>query len=103
MIQEIVAYKKILGDVEMLMNETPYKKAYIIESVGIPAPTFYRKLKSQAFTVDEMLKLAKLLAPEEYYIQELKESLAKADDDYINGRVKKHEDVMEVIKRDYLK
>lgn len=92
-----------MGDVETLMSKTPYKKGYIIESVGIPAPTFYRKLKSQTFTVDEMLKLAKFLAPEEYYILELKESLAKADDDYKNGRVKKHEDVMDAIKRDYLK
>ncbi len=103
MIQEIVAYKNILDTVEETINKSPYKKGYIIEQVGIPAPTFYRKLKAQTFTVDEMLKLAKFLAPEEYYLQELKESLRRADDDYKNGRVKSHEDVMLAIKKDYLK
>jgi predicted XRE-type DNA-binding protein len=94
MIQEIVAYKKIMMNIDESMNKSPFKKNHIIETVGISAPTFYRKLKTQTFTADEMLSIAKILSPEEAYIMELKEELAQADLDYKEGRVYKHEDVI---------
>ena len=65
MIQEILTYKKIMMNIDDIMNKSPFKKNYIIEKVGIPGPTFYRKLKTQTFTADEMLSIAKVLSPEE--------------------------------------
>jgi len=103
MIQEILTYKKIMLNIDDIMNKSPYKKNYIIEKVGISGPTFYRKLKTQTFTADEMLSIAKVLSPEESYIMELKEELAEADLDYIEGRVYTHEDVMRALKMKYKK
>jgi hypothetical protein len=94
MIQEIITYKNIMMSIDDVMNNSPFKKNYIIEKVGIPGPTFYRKLKTQTFTADEMLSIAKILSPEEAYILELKEELTQANLDYKEGRVYKHEDVI---------
>jgi uncharacterized protein (DUF2384 family) len=101
MIQEIITYKNIVSGIEELMNKSPFKKNYIIEQVGIPSPTFYRKLKSQSFTPDEMLSIAKVLSPEEVYIMELKSEIAQSRLDYKEGRVFKHEDVMRELKLKY--
>ncbi|WP_343696324.1 hypothetical protein [Flavobacterium sp.] len=72
MIQEVIAYKNIVENIEGLIDNSPYKKNYIIEKIGIPSPTFYRKLKTQSFTPDEVLSIAKILSPEENYMLELK-------------------------------
>lgn len=98
MIQEIITYKNIVSNIEELMNKSPFKKNYIIEQVGIPSPTFYRKLKTQTFTPDEMLSIAKVLSPEEVYIMELKSELAESEMDYKEGRIYKHEDVLRELK-----
>ncbi len=100
MIQEIITYKNIVSNIEELMNKSPFKKNYIIEQVGIPSPTFYRKLKTQTFTPDEMLSIAKVLSPEEVYIMELKESIKRGKEDYKNGRFSSHEDAVNEIKKE---
>lgn len=94
MIQEIITYKKIVSDIDELMNKSPYKKNYIIEQVGIPAPTFYRKLKTQTFTPDEMLSIAKILSPEEFFMMELKAEIAQGKLDYKEGRILNNQDVL---------
>lgn len=101
MIQEIIAYKSLMSSIEDRISASPYKKSYIIAKVGIPAPTFYRKLKTQSFTADEMLELAKILAPEEYYLLELKESIKRGKDDYKNGNFRKHEDVISELRKEF--
>lgn len=99
MIQEILTYKNIVNSIDDLMNKSPYKKNYIIEKIGIPGPTFYRKLKALTFTADEMLQIAKILSPEEFYLMELKESIKNGKLDYKEGRFTNHEDaVNEIIK-----
>jgi hypothetical protein len=100
MIQEIITYKNIVSNIEELMNKSPFKKNYIIEQVGIPSPTFYRKLKTQTFTPDEMLSIAKVLSPEEVYIMELKESIKRGKEDYKSGRFSNHEDAVNEIKKE---
>jgi hypothetical protein len=99
MIQEIIKYKNIVSGIDDLMNKSPFKKKYIIEQLGIPGPTFYRKLKSHTFTPDEMLSIAKILSPEEFYIMELKEEIRVAKLDYKEGRVFKHDDVIRELKK----
>ena len=98
MIQEIINYQKILFGIDELLNKSPYKKNYIIEQIGIPGPTFYRKLKSHSFTVSEMLAIAKILSPEEYFMMELKAEIEQGKLDYLEGRFIKHEDVLEEMK-----
>lgn len=98
MIQEIITYKKIVHEIDELMNKSPYKKNYIIEQVGIPSPTFYRKLKTNSFTVDEILSIAKILSPEEYFLMELMDDLDKSRLDIMEGRTYKHEDIIRELK-----
>ncbi|MFH6933931.1 hypothetical protein [Flavobacterium sp. FlaQc-30] len=98
MILEILAYKNIVNDIEDLMTKSPFKKNYIIEQIGIPSPTFYRKLKTQTFTPDEMLSIAKILSPEENFMLELKADIAQGKLDYMNGDYITHEEMLKELK-----
>lgn len=99
MIQEIIAYKNIVDNIEGLMEKSPYKKNYIIEKVGIPSPTFYRKLKTQSFTPDEVLSIAKILSPEENFRLELKADIEQAKHELEEGNFITHEDMLLELKR----
>ncbi|RYJ40044.1 MULTISPECIES: hypothetical protein [Flavobacterium] len=99
MIQEIIAYKNIVDNIEGLMEKSPYKKNYIIEKVGIPSPTFYRKLKTQSFTPDEVLSIAKILSPEENFRLELKADIEQAKRELEEGNFITHEDMLLELKR----
>ncbi len=99
MIAEIITYKNIVNNLETLMNDSPYKKNYIIEKVGIPSPTFYRKLKTQTFTPDEMLSIAKILSPEENFMLELKADIEQGKLDIKNGDFITHEEMLANLKR----
>ncbi|WP_343694031.1 hypothetical protein [Flavobacterium sp.] len=99
MIQEVIAYKNIVENIEGLIDNSPYKKNYIIEKIGIPSPTFYRKLKTQSFTPDEVLSIAKILSPEENYMLELKADIEQGKLDIKNGDFITHEEMLDKLKR----
>ena len=99
MIQEIIAYRNIVNNIEDLMNKSPFKKGYIIERVGIPSPTFYRKLKSRTFTPDEVLSIAKILSPEEHFRLELLADIEQAKQEYREGNFINHEEMLLELKR----
>lgn len=99
MIQEIIAYRNIVNNIEDLMNKSPFKKGYIIEKVGIPSPTFYRKLKSRTFTPDEVLSIAKILSPEEHFRLELLADIEQAKHEYREGNFITHEEMLLELKR----
>ncbi|MCR4032572.1 MULTISPECIES: hypothetical protein [Flavobacterium] len=98
MIREIIAYKNIVNDIEDLINKSPFKKNYIIEKIGIPSPTFYRKLKTQTFTPDEVLSIAKILSPEENFMLELKADIEQGKRDLENGDFITHEQMLAELK-----
>lgn len=98
MIQEIITYKNIVCNLEDLMNNSPFKKSYIIEKVGMPSPSFYRKLKTQTFTPDEMLSIAKILSPEENFRLELKAEIEQGKLDFENGNFITHEEMLEELR-----
>lgn len=98
MIQQIYEYKKILDQVEVLLDKSPFKKGYIVEKVGISAPTFYRKIKDKTFTPDELLKIAKLIKPEEAILYELQQS----ERDYEEGNVIEHNEFMKQLRKEFL-
>ena len=97
MISQIIEYKNILSSIDDLMNKSPYKKHYIVEQTGIPMPTFYRKLKYLTFTPDELMKIAKIISPDEYSDFELKQSLERAIFDKKEGRTISNEHMMKEI------
>ncbi len=59
--EKVIEYKKVLEKVNLLIKSSPYKKNYIIKKTGMSSPTFYRKLKNNSFTPDELLKIIKLI------------------------------------------
>ncbi len=103
MIQEIIKYNEILQNIPTLIEQSPYKKKYIIEKTGMKAPTFYRKLKNLNFSVKEVMNIAKVLKPEEYYLYELKQGLMRGKQDIKEGRIQNHEEVMAELKKQFLK
>ncbi|SHG20934.1 hypothetical protein SAMN05444483_10657 [Salegentibacter echinorum] len=98
MIKEIIEYKNILNDIEELIDNSPYKKSYIISEVGISTPTFYRKLKTNSFTPDEALKIIRLIKPKEAYAYDLEQGLKRSKDDIENGRTYTRSEILEGIK-----
>ncbi|KAF2079311.1 hypothetical protein [Flavobacterium sharifuzzamanii] len=98
MIQEIIAYKNIVDNIESLIEKSAYKKNYIIEQVGISSPTFYRKLKTKSFTPDEVLSIAKLLSPKENFILDLKADIEQGKLDLKNGDFITHEEMLAELK-----
>lgn len=98
MIQEIITYKSIVANLEDVLNDSPFKKNYIIEQIGIPSPTFYRKLKTQTFTPDEMLSIAKILSPEENFRLELLADIEQGKRDLKNGNFITHEEMLEELR-----
>ena len=98
MIKEIIAYKNIVNDMDDLISKSPFKKNYIIEKIGIPSPSFYRKLKTQTFTPNEVLSIAEIISPEENYMLELKADIEQGKLDIKNGDFITHEEMLAKLK-----
>ncbi|CAM1367354.1 hypothetical protein TPENAI_60197 [Tenacibaculum litopenaei] len=75
MIQLIKSFETFVNDVPELVKNSNYKTKYFIQRLHISKPTFYRKLKDNSFTVEELVLLGELLFPEEYYDWQLKNKL----------------------------
>jgi len=93
MIHTLKNFLQLINDIPKILNESHYKKMYIIKKTGMSHATFYRKLKDKTFTVDELFKLAQILEPVEYYNYELEQSLKRGEEDIKAGRVENWEDV----------
>lgn len=98
MITEILNYKNVLEELPEMLNKSRFKMKYIIEKTGITSPTFYRKLKTLSFTVDEALTIAKILNPEEAYKQELLDSLNDGREDIINNKIKSSDEMRKAMR-----
>jgi len=94
MIQLVSEYSNYLKELPKLIKESPYKPAYIIEKLQISKATYYRKLKDNSFSVEEVEKLTKILFPKEIY---LKETLANSRDEIHIGKFSEYEKLMEKI------
>ena len=78
LIQEILNFIRVGEELAERIAESPYKKEYIIQQTNNSPATFYRKLKNKSFSPDELLGLAKILVPEEYYRWEFEKELEAA-------------------------
>ena len=78
MIQEIINFKRVGEELAERIAQSPYKKEYIIQQTNNSPATFYRKLKNRSFSPDELLSLAKILVPEEFYRWEFEKELEAA-------------------------
>lgn len=102
MIDIVEQYNNYIQEIPSLINKTDYKASYFIKLLGLKPPTYYRKLRENAFSIDEVNKLTKALFPKEAFLQEIKKDLAISDDDYKNGRVVEHSQVMKQLRAKHL-
>ena len=102
MIQVVQEYYKYTQLIPHLISKTDYKSSYFIKLLGLKAPTYYRKLRDNAFTSGEVFTLTKALFPKEAYLEEIKADLKMSREDIKSGRVVEHSKVIESIRKDYL-
>jgi len=102
MITLVKDYNNYLRNIPRLISETHYKSEYFVNLLKLKAPTYYRKLKSNSFTTEEVSLITKALYPKEAYLEEIKADLEEAKEDVKKGRVVPHKDVMEALRKKYL-
>ena len=94
MLDVIYNYQNLLENLSVLIDESRYKKDYLINELGLSRATFYNKLRKRNFTISEMLRLGVILFPEEAKAFEIKQALERSRTDSSSGRVREHADVI---------
>ncbi|MCG2420308.1 hypothetical protein K8089_14875 [Aequorivita sp. F47161] len=102
MIQLVSEYSNYLKQLPVLIKNSPYKAAYIIDKLQMPKPTYYRKLKDNSFTVAEVKKLTEILFSKEAYLKEIKETIARSREEIKNGKSTEHKILMDDIRNEFL-
>ena len=99
MLDIVYGYQNLLENIDRYIDDSKFKKEYLIEQLGVSRATFYNKVKKKNFTIDEMVILSNILFPEEAKAFEIKEALWASREDSKNGRTRGHEDVMEDVRK----
>jgi hypothetical protein len=99
MLEIVYGYQNLLKEIDAHIDDSKFKKEYLIEQLGISRATFYNKVKKKNFTIDEMVILGNILFPEEAKAFEIREALRASREDSKNGRTKDHKDVMEDVRK----
>jgi len=94
MLDIIYGYQSLLDNIDTYIEESNFKKEYLIEQLGVSRATFYNKVKKKNFSIDEMVILSTILFPEEAKAFEIKEALRASRQDSRAGRVLEHNEVM---------
>lgn len=97
----IVNYENLVNSLPQLIKESKYKTEHFINIIGVATATFYRKLKTNSFTIDEVKIISKELYPLEFYKAELEESLKLSEKQIKTGKVLANEDVLRKIRQKY--
>lgn len=87
MIQLVNEYSDYVEDLKNRIKDSKYKTSFFLEELGIPKASFYRKLRENTFTIEEVQKITKILFPKEAYKQELLEAIDQGRSDIENGRL----------------
>ncbi|WP_149304101.1 hypothetical protein [Pareuzebyella sediminis] len=94
MLDIVSKYRNLLANIGAYIEDSKFKKEYLIERLGISRATFYNKVKKKSFTTDEMVVLSPILFPEEAKAFEIKEALRACREDSKAGKTRSHKDVM---------
>ena len=94
MLDIVYDYRNLLENIETYIDQSKFKKEYLINELGVSRATFYNKLKKKSFSISEMLKLSTILFPEDAKAFEIKLALERSRKDSLAGRTKNHSAVM---------
>ncbi|TRX20665.1 hypothetical protein FNW25_02215 [Flavobacterium franklandianum] len=97
MIQLVEEYDNYVSSLPDLVSKSYYKAEYFIQNLNLKNATYYRKLKENNFTSQEIKKITELLFPEEVLLQKLQ----KSEEDIQSGRVFDNEEVMVKLRSKY--
>jgi len=78
MLDIVYKYQSLLENIDDYIEDSKYKKEYLIEQLGVSRATFYNKVKKKSFTIEEMVVLSTILFPEEAKAFEIKEALRES-------------------------
>lgn len=98
MIQVVSKYVDFISNLKEYIDNSPFKTSFIYESLEMSKQVFYRKLKAQTFTPNEVLTITKILFPDKALLMELE----KSDLDKEAGRIIKHSDAMALLRKKHL-
>jgi hypothetical protein len=99
MLDLVYGYQNLLDNIATYIEDSKFKKDYLIEKLGVSRATFYNKIKRKNFTIDEMVILVTLLFPEEAKAFEIKEALRFSREDSKAGKVRDHDKVMADVRK----
>ena len=99
MLEIVRNYQGLLKNISFFIENSKFKKEYLISELGISRATFYNKVNKGNFTINEMIILSKLLFPEEAKAFEIKEALKQSRKDSNTGKTKSHLEVMETVRK----
>lgn len=99
MLDIIYGYQSLLDNIDTYIENSKFKKEYLIEQLGVSRATFYNKVKKKSFTIDEMVILSTILFPEEAKAFEIKEALRASREDSTAGRTRNHKAVMADVRK----
>jgi len=99
MLDIVYGYQNLLDNIDTYIEDSIYKKEYLIEQLRVSRATFYNKVKKKNFTIDEMVILSTILFPEEAKAIEVKEALKISREDSNNGRTRDHKKVMADVRK----
>lgn len=98
MINIVQEFKKYRNTIPDMIQNSDYKTQYFTKLLGLKQPTYYRKLKDNSFTIEEIELLTKALYPKETLLMELQ----NAEQDYENGNVIEHSELDEKLRKEFI-
>lgn len=98
MIKTVSKYVIFLEELKEYIDNSPYKTSFFYETLKMNKVSFYRKLRAKTFTPKEVLKISKILFPNEALLIELEKSSA----DKKAGRVVEHSEAMAMLRKKHL-
>ena len=101
MITTVNKYYNYLQSLNKLITNSDYKASFFYKRLNLKAPTYYRKLRENSFTTEEVIEITKLLFPEEAYREEIKRDLKLAESDIEYGRVKNNDTVLDELEKEF--
>lgn len=99
MLDIVYGYQSLLDNIDTYIEDSKFKKDYLIEELGVSRATFYNKVKKKNFTIEEMVILSTILFPEEAKVFEIKEALRASRGDSKAGRIRSHESVISDVRK----
>ena len=98
MINIVKEFKKYRNTLPERIQNSDYKTQYFTKLLGLKQPTYYRKLKDNSFTIEEIELLTKALYPKETLLMELE----SVEQDYENGNVIEHSELNKQLRKEFL-